>query len=107
MSLRPRTSPTSADALFNNLDYAGQHSKTRIYGRVRSAHLEERQQRWLLATAAVALIVGFITSPVIARALPFGLDGQVAAFILETDRWNAGVALMQAQSPHAWRVLMD
>jgi hypothetical protein len=54
----------------------------------------------------VALIVGFITSPVLARALAFGLDGQVAAFILETDRWNAGVALMQAQSPQAWRVLM-
>jgi Family of unknown function (DUF6118) len=37
--------------------------------------------------------------------LPFGLDGRLAAFILQADRWNAGAALMQAQSPEAWRDL--
>jgi hypothetical protein len=31
---RPQTSPTSADALFNNLNYAGERSKTPMYGRV-------------------------------------------------------------------------
>jgi hypothetical protein len=43
MSLRTRTSPTCADALFNNLDYAGQGRKARIYGRVllgRSSYAE-------------------------------------------------------------------
>jgi hypothetical protein len=70
-----------------------------------SARLQKRQQRWLLATAAVALIVGLIISPVLARALPFGLDGQVAAFIMQANRWNAGATLMQAQSPEAWRDL--
>jgi hypothetical protein len=30
-----------------------------------------------------------------------------AAFIMRADRWNAGAALMQAQSPEAWRALMD
>jgi hypothetical protein len=30
----------------------------------------------------------------------------VAAFILHADRWNAGAALMEAQSPVTWRVLM-
>jgi hypothetical protein len=34
MSLRPRTSLTWADALFNNLDYAGSGRKTRICGRI-------------------------------------------------------------------------
>jgi hypothetical protein len=31
---------------------------------------------------------------------PCGLDGQIAAFIMQADRWNAGAA---AQSPEAWR----
>jgi hypothetical protein len=53
----------------------------------------------------VALIVGLIISPVLARTLPFGLDGEVAAFIMQADRWNAGATLMQAQSPDAWRDL--
>jgi hypothetical protein len=34
MSLRPPTSPTSADVLFNNLGYARPGRKTRISGRV-------------------------------------------------------------------------
>ena len=54
----------------------------------------------------LALLVGLLISPLFARLLPFGLDGWVAAFILHTDRWNAGAALMQAQNPEAWRVLM-
>jgi hypothetical protein len=56
-------------------------------------------------TGAVALVLGLLASPVFARLLPFGLDGQVAAFIMQTDRWNAGAALMKAQSPDAWRDL--
>lgn len=31
----------------------------------------------------------------------------MAATIMRADRWNAGAALMQAQSPQAWRGLMD
>jgi hypothetical protein len=30
----------------------------------------------------------------------------VAAFIMHGDRWVAGNALMKAQDPEAWRVLM-
>jgi Family of unknown function (DUF6118) len=57
--------------------------------------------------AAAALLAGLLVSPFLARLLPFGFDGRVAAFIMNADRWNAGAALMQAQSPEAWRVLMD
>lgn len=58
--------------------------------------------------AAVAtLLAGLLLSPGAAGLLPFRLDGRVAAFILHADRWNAGGALMQAQSPEAWRVLQD
>jgi hypothetical protein len=53
-----------------------------------------------------AVALGLLISPLFARLLPFGLDGRVASFILHADRWNAGAALMQAQSPEAWRALM-
>jgi len=68
----------------NQLDQARRASERtaqELAAIIGSARLKERQQRWLLI------------SPVFARALPFGLDGEVAAFI------------MQAQSPDAWRDL--
>ena len=64
-----------------------------------------KQREALVWTGAVALLLGLLISPVFARLLPFGLDGQVAAFIMHADRWNAGAALMQAQSLEAWRDL--
>lgn len=92
----------------NQLDHArrvSERTAQELAEIIGSARLKDRQQQWLLATAAVALIVGLIISPLLARALPFGLDGQVAAFIMQANRWNAGAALMQAQSPEAWRDL--
>jgi hypothetical protein len=72
-----------------------------------AAHTQEVQVKWIKFTAAAALGVGLLVSPVLARLLPFGLDGRVAASIMNADRWNAGAALMQAQSPKAWSALMD
>jgi len=37
-----------------------------------------------------------------ARLLPFGWDAGVAATILNTDRWNAGQALMRSTNPVGW-----
>lgn len=90
----------------NQLDQARRESErttqalARIIG---SARTQDRQFKWVAATAAVVLIVGLILSPFLARLLPFGLDGRMAATIMGADRWNAGAALMAAQSPEAWR----
>jgi Family of unknown function (DUF6118) len=70
-----------------------------------SARTQDRQFKWVTITAAIALTVGLIVSPFFGRLLPFGLDGRMAATIMGTDRWNAGAALMSAQSPEAWRDL--
>jgi hypothetical protein len=51
-------------------------------------------------------LIGLLISPVFARVSPFCWDGHVAAFIMNGDRWDAGSALMKAQSPEAWNVLM-
>jgi hypothetical protein len=58
-----------------------------------------------MIAAAIALVVGLGMSPFLARLLPFGIDGRIAATIMGTDRWSAGAALMAAQSPEAWRDL--
>ncbi len=65
-----------------------------------------KQWEWLGWTGGAAFILGLLISPVFARMLPFGWDGHVAAFIMHGDRWGAGSALMKAQSPEAWNVLM-
>jgi hypothetical protein len=76
-----------------------------LAGLIGSARGLREQRESLVWTGAVALLLGLLISPVFARFLPFGLDGRVAAFIMQANRWNAGAALMQAQSPQGWRDL--
>jgi len=66
---------------------------------------QRRQLEQLLWTGCGALVLGLLISPLFARLLPFGWDGQVAAFILRGDRLQAGAELMAAGSPEAWRTL--
>ena len=76
-----------------------------LAGLIGSMRGQRQQWQWLVWTGGAALLLGLLVSPVFARFLPFGLDGHVAAFIMHADRWNAGAALMQAQSPQGWRDL--
>jgi hypothetical protein len=71
-----------------------------------SVREQDRQLKWLVVTGVTALLIGLLTSPVFARSLPFGLDGRVAAFIMRTDRWDAGSDLMAAGNPEAWKGVM-
>jgi len=64
-----------------------------------------KQWEWLGWTGITAFFLGLLISPMLARLLPFGWDGHVAAFIMNADRWRAGGALMEAASPEAWRDL--
>jgi len=66
---------------------------------------QSKQWQWLDWTAAAAFLLGLLISPNLARVLPFGGDGHLAAFIIRADRWNAGGALMEAQDPQACRSL--
>jgi hypothetical protein len=73
-----------------------------LAGVIGTARRQDQQLKWLVWTGAIALAFGLLSSPVFARLLPFGLDGQVAAFIMRGDRWHAGEALMQVDSPTDW-----
>jgi hypothetical protein len=65
---------------------------------------QRRQIEWLLGIGLGAFLLGILISPVFVRLLPFGWDGEVAAFIMRGDRWQAGGSLMAAGNPEAWRV---
>jgi|SRR5579859_4130592 len=80
-----------------------QRDLVEVVGTIRG---RREQWAWLAIGAGTAMLVGILISPVLASWLPFGWDGQVAAYIMRADRWDAGSALMKAQSPEAWNVLM-
>lgn len=80
---------------------AAENERRELAGLIGSMRGQRKQWEWLAWTGGAALILGLIISPVIARWLPFGLDGRIAAFIMQADRWQAGVDLMQASSPEA------
>ena len=81
----------------------GQH----LAGVIGVARRQDQQLKWVVGTGAAALIVGLLISPILARLLPFGLDGRVAASILRGNRWEAGAALMQAENPEGWRGIVN
>ncbi len=94
----------------NQIDQArreAEHTTQALTQIIGSARAQDRQFKWITITAVIALAAGLVLLPVLARLLPFGIDGRISAFIMNADRWNAGAALMQAQSPEAWRALMD
>ncbi len=74
-----------------------------LAGMIGTMNGRRQQLTWLLGAGFGALVLGVLISPVFVRLLPFGWDGQVAAFIMRGDRWHAGADLMAAGSPAAWR----
>jgi hypothetical protein len=92
------------------LDRAAQDAERerhQLAGLIGAVRKQDEQRNWLLWAASGALIVGLLVSPFVAGVLPFGGDSAVAAVIMNADRWNAGIALMQAGSPDGWRGLAD
>ena len=88
------------------LDRAAQDAereRRQLAGLIGTVRKQDEQRNWLLWTGLGALVVGLLASPFVAGVLPFGGDSAVAALIMKADRWNAGIALMQAASPDGWR----
>jgi len=77
-----------------------------LAGIIGSALTQDRQFKWLAWTGGIALLLGLLLSPFAARLLPFGWDEGVAASILNTNRWNAGITLMRSTNPSGWDKLV-
>ena len=79
-----------------------QQNLTGVIGAVRDQRAQAKHLAWMLAGT---LVVSLLILPFLARALPFGWNEDLAAFLLHTDRWNAGQALMKSTNPSGWAVL--
>ena len=84
-----------------------ERERHQLAGLIGTVRKQDEQRHWLLWAASGALVVGLLVSPFVAGVLPFGGDSAVAAIIMKADRWNAGIALMQAGSPDGWRGVAD
>lgn len=78
------------------------HERWQLASLIGSVRQQGEQRAWLVSTGFAALVAGLLLSPLAIGALPFGLDGRVAALIMGEDRWDAGAALMRAASPETW-----
>jgi hypothetical protein len=66
-----------------------------------------RDQVSLLGAVCFATFVfTMLASPVLLGELPFGWNTNAAATVMQTDRWDAASALMQAASPQGWQNLV-
>lgn len=87
------------------LDRAAQEAereRSRLSGIIGQAWAQDRQFRLLCWIGCAAFAVGLLLSPIIAGALPLGLNTRVAALVMQADRWTAGGELMKAANPSAW-----
>lgn len=82
-----------------------EHTQAQLAAMIGVVRARDQQRRWLMAVGIAALIVGIVVTPFLSRWLPFGVNGRVAATVMGTDRWHAGAALMEAQSPEGWHNL--
>lgn len=78
------------------------YSLTKVIGVTRS---KSDQRKWLAIAAAIGLVVGFGVFPFVMRAMPFGLNSAMAAVIMNSNKWDAGMALMKAGNPDGWAQL--
>ena len=82
-----------------------------LAGMIGSARSQQAQRDKVFWTGGIAFIValllGLFGSPYLARELPFGWSDSVAAIVMGADRWDAGIALMQAAHPNRWNGLVS
>ncbi|WP_189638011.1 DUF6118 family protein [Rhizobium sp. R693] len=84
-----------------------QHVSAVLEGYIKSAR-DRRTQDWgMLGTAVAGLMLGVLLTLFAPRLLPGSVDISVASTVMNADRWNAGIALMQSKDPRDWQNLVD
>ena len=78
---------------------------------VGQARSRREQRAWVLRTAVLAAMAGFVAFPLLAfplaRALPMGdVPDRLAAAALGVERWTAGEGLMSRSAPNRWSELV-
>jgi hypothetical protein len=76
-------------------------------GYVNGARDRRLQDRWLTGAGVGGLLLGILLTLFAPRVLPGSVDAAVASTVMNNDRWNAGISLMQSASPEGWRSITD
>lgn len=92
---------------FNRAVQSLEQERQQLANLIGLVRLRYQQRRWLIYVGMGALVFGLLTSPLLFRLLPFGLDSRLAAFIMDQSRWEAGIALMKADNPHSWYSIVN
>ncbi|MER9586059.1 DUF6118 family protein [Mesorhizobium sp. M0276] len=74
---------------------------------VADARERQQQDRWLWGVGAAALICGVLLTLFAPRILPGSTDMAVASTVMNAERWQAGIFLMQSGNPGGWRSIVD
>jgi hypothetical protein len=82
---------------------AARQESQQLAGLIGTARQRSAQRTRLIRATLAAFVVGLLVAPLVAGALPFGLNGRVAAFITKADHGQAGAALMHADISEDWR----
>jgi hypothetical protein len=98
-----RPSPRPAASNLYHATKAAERERDELAGMIGAAPAQTQQRDTLLWTAGIALLL----SPFVARLLPFGLETQVAAYILQANRWEAGQTLMKAENSERWNHMVN
>lgn len=75
-------------------------------GYVTSARDRRSQEWWVLGAGGGGLALGILLTLFAPRVLPGSVDASVASTVMNADRWNSGISLMQTGSPQSWHGLM-
>lgn len=92
---------------FQNESRDFQRAARELADHVASARDRRRQDWWLVGVGCAGIALGVLVTLFLPRVLPGSVDMAVAATVMNADRWNAGISLMQSGSPGGWRGLVD
>jgi len=76
---------------FDQATRDAERERQQLAGLISAARRQDEQRNWLIYTGLAAFVAALLLSPFLYAALPFGLNGRVAALVMNTDRWNAAV----------------
>ena len=85
------------------------HDRARgeLAGMVGTLRGKRKQLFWLISVPVLVFVVTMLSSPVLLQKLPFGWNTRAAAMVMNNDRWDAGMALMQVANPTGWKNVVD
>lgn len=80
-----------------------------MIGQMRGKKNQRAELLWIGISAALGVfILTLAGAPILYRHLPFGWNQRVAAAVMSTDRWDAGIKLMRKSDPASWnRMVAD